>query len=149
MTLDQVGIDFLVKEEGGYILHPYKDSVGIPTISVGVTHYENGTKVSMSDANITQQRAQELFQSILKYFEDMVTYHVIVSITQNQFNALVSLAYNIGDNFKYSTVLKLVNKDPNDPNIGEAFEAWKKAGKDLFALLPRRKREVQLYYSNE
>ena len=35
------GINFLIKEEG-IILKPYRDSVGIPTIGIGCTYYENG-----------------------------------------------------------------------------------------------------------
>ena len=38
------GINFLIKEEG-IILKPYRDSVGIPTIGIGCTYYENGQKV--------------------------------------------------------------------------------------------------------
>lgn len=147
MHLDEVGINFLVKEEGGYILHPYKDSKGIPTIGVGNTYYEDGTKVSMNDSIITKDRAESLFKIIVHNFELMVYSHLAKTITQNQFNALVSLAYNIGDAFKQSTVLKLVNKDPNDLNITEAFEAWCRAGTNKTALLSRRKREAQLYFT--
>lgn len=146
-TLDQNGIDFLVRQEGGYILHPYADSRGIPTIGVGCTYYEDGTKVKMTDPNITQDRAETLFKKIVRNFELMVYSHLSKNVNQNQFDALVSLAYNIGDAFKQSTVLRLVNMNPDDPNIADAFEAWKRAGSDEFALLPRRKREVELYFS--
>lgn len=148
MILDKIGIDFIANEEGGFILHPYKDSRGIPTISAGVTYYEDGTNVSIDDLNISQERAEELFSNTLKIFQESVSNDLKSILNQNQFNALVSITYNIGiGGFKESTLLKLVNVNPNDPNITSAFEMWKKSGNDEFALLPRRKREAKLYFS--
>lgn len=50
-------------------------------------------------------------------------------ITQNQFNTLVSLAYNIGVGaFGRSTLLRKVNANPNDPTIGAEFLKWVNAG---------------------
>lgn len=148
MILDKIGIDFIAKEEGGFILHPYKDSKGIPTISAGVTYYENGKNVSMNDPNISLERAEQLFSNTLKTFQESVSNDLKTTLNQNQFNGLVSICYNIGTGgFKGSTLLKLVNQNPNDPNITSAFEMWKKAGSDLFALLPRRRREAKLYFT--
>jgi lysozyme len=68
-------------------------------------------------------------------------------ISQSQFNALVSLCFNIGiAAFKGSTVLRRVNADPNDPDITQAFLMWKNAGNKP-VLLARRKRESALYFS--
>lgn len=148
MQLDDKGLQFLANEEGGFILHPYKDSRGIPTISAGVTYYENGVSVKMADPNIELNRAKQLFHNIVSLFERDINTYVTKPITQNQFNALVSICYNIGQGgFNHSTLLQEVDKNPNDPNITKAFEMWKKAGNDLYALLPRRKREAQLYFS--
>ncbi len=139
-TLDKKGIDFLIKEEG-IALHPYLDSVGISTIGIGNTYYENGGRVKMTDSPITKERAIELFKSVLKHYVWSVTRD---DITQNQFSALVSLCYNIGvGGFKGSTLVKRVNKNPNDIKIAEAFKMWKKPT----VLLPRRKREVALYFT--
>ncbi len=55
--LDKTGIAFLAQNEGE-ILHPYKDSVGIPTIGIGCTYYENGTRVKMTDPPITRERSR-------------------------------------------------------------------------------------------
>lgn len=148
MILDKIGIDFIANEEGGFILYPYKDSRGIPTISAGVTYYENGKSVTIEDPNITQDRAEELFSNISKQFELGVTNLVKVKITQNQFNALVSITYNIGlEGFRNSTLLRIVNKDPNDNSIPVDFEMWHKAGDNEYELLPRRKREAKLYFT--
>jgi lysozyme len=138
------GLKFIAKEEG-CVLKPYKDSVGIPTIGVGCTYYENGERVKMTDSPITEARALQLFKNLLKTYEMCVYAHTRDDINQNQFDALVSLCFNIGTGaFNKSTLVKKVNANPNDPTIGAAFEMWKNAGGKPI-LLNRRKREYQLY----
>jgi lysozyme len=138
------GLKFIAKEEG-CVLKPYKDSVGIPTIGVGCTYYESGERVKMTDSPITEARALQLFKNLLKTYEMCVYAHTRNDINQNQFDALVSLCFNIGTGaFNKSTLVKKVNANPNDPTIGAAFEMWKNAGGKPI-LLNRRKREYQLY----
>jgi len=142
-SMDQAGINFLVGEEG-IVLHPYLDSVGIPTIGVGCTYYEDGNRVTMRDSSISKDRAISLFKNVLKNYEQTVWSLTRDDINQNQFNALVSICYNIGVNgFKNSTLLRLVNKNPKDPAIVDAFRMWRKPA----VLLPRRNREAKLYFS--
>lgn len=144
--MDDHGIDFLINEEG-LILHPYKDSVGIPTIGVGCTYYENGQRVTMGDPPITKERAIQLFRNLLKNYERTVWSITRDDITQNMFNALTSLCFNIGvAAFKGSTVVRLVNVNPKDPGISKAFEMWRNAGGKPI-LLARRKREAKLYFT--
>lgn len=146
-TLDQRGRDFLAKEEG-IILHPYLDSVGIPTIGIGCTYYPGGRRVTMQDEPLKDvQAAWNLFDGVNSSFLFTVYSTTRDDINQNQFNALVSLCYNIGPvAFKGSTVLKLVNKNPSDPKIAGAFEMWKNAGGKP-VLLRRRQREAKMYFS--
>jgi lysozyme len=146
-TLDQRGRDFLAKEEG-IKLKPYLDSVGIPTIGIGCTYYPGGRRVTMKDTPLPNvQAAWLLFDAVNNSFMLTVYSTTRDDINQNQFNALVSLCYNIGPGgFKGSTVLKLVNKNPNDPKIGAAFEMWKNAGGKPI-LLGRRRREAKMYFS--
>lgn len=147
-TLDQRGRDFLAKEEG-IKLAPYLDSVGIPTIGIGCTFYPNGKRVTMKDKPLKNvQAAWDLFDAVNNTFMLTVYSTTRDDINQNQFNALVSLCYNIGTGgFKGSTVLKLVNKNPNDPKIAGAFEMWQNAGNKKGLLLGRRRREAKLYFS--
>lgn len=146
MTTSQKGIDFISKEEG-LVLHPYLDSVKKPTIGIGSTYWEDGRPVSMSDKPITKERAFELFRTTLKRYEAQVNKSVPRPINQNQFDALVSLCYNIGTaGFASSTVAKKVNANPCDPEIRTWFEAWRNAGGKPI-LLSRRKREAILYFS--
>jgi lysozyme len=144
--MDNKGIEFLVNEEG-LVLHPYLDDGGVPTIGVGCTYYENGSRVKMTDPAISRERAIELYRHILKNYETTVWSVTRDDISQNQFNALTSICFNIGVGaFKKSTLLKRVNNNPNDPSIKEAFKMWRfDNGKPV--LLGRRIRESKLYFS--
>lgn len=143
-TVSQNGLNFLIREEG-LVLKPYLCPAGTPSIGVGCTFYEDGRRVKMSDPYITQERAIELLKFVLKGFEQKVARVTRDDINQNQFEALVSLAFNIGTGaFDGSTVLKLVNANPTDQAIEQAFLAWRfSAGKPI--LLARRQREYRLY----
>lgn len=142
--MDAAGLAFLTQEEG-LRNTPYLDSVGIPTIGVGMTYYpDTGKKVTLQDPQITKEKAIEYFKQMVKIYESAVYSVTRDDINQNQFNALCSLCYNIGVNaFKKSTVVKRVNANPNDSNIGDAFMMWKKPA----VLIKRRQREVKLYFS--
>jgi lysozyme len=147
------GIQFLIREEG-LILKPYKDSVGIPTIGVGMTYYpDSGRKVQMTDPELTADRAIKYFREMLKIYELGVYAVTRDDITANQFDALTSLTYNIGvAGFKASSLLKRVNANLNDPEIAKAFLAYSNARIDGIkrpVLLGRRKREADLYFSKD
>lgn len=140
-TTSPAGIEFLIANEG-LVLHPYLDTVGVATIGVGSTYYEDGNRVKLSDPTITKARAIELFKYTLKHYELAVYSNTRDDITQNEFDALVSFTYNIGVNgFKKSTLLKRINARASDQSIENAFMMWTKNPE----LKGRRKREVALY----
>lgn len=146
MVTSQKGIDFIIKEEG-IVLKPYLDAVKKPTIGVGSTFWEDGTPVNMTDKPITKERAMSLFKTTLKRYEAQVNKSVTRPINQNQFDALVSLCYNIGTNgFAGATVPKKVQANPCDPEIRYWFEAWRNSGGKPI-LLGRRQREATFYFS--
>lgn len=150
-SLDRRGREFMAAEEG-IKLKPYLDSAGIPTIGIGCTWYPGGRKVTLNDKPLdNEQVAWELFDAVNESYLMTVYSTTRDDINQNQFNALISLCYNIGSgNFKSSTVLKLVNNNPNDTNIIVAFCRWRFAtvdGSKKPILLGRRKREAELYFT--
>ena len=146
--LNQTGYD-LIKQFEGLMLKPYLCSAKVPTIGYGNTFYENGVKVKMSDAQITKQRAEELLKINADRFASKVTNLLKKEVTQNQFNALVSFAYNVGSGaLASSTLLKLVNINPNDGNIAKEFLKWNKGGgKIIDGLTKRRMKESALYFT--
>lgn len=147
--LDNNGLA-LIKYFEGCVLHPYLDQVGIPTIGYGQTYYPGtGKKVTMEDDNITQQQANEMLLIMLKPFELAVYSTTRDDLKQNEFNALVSLTYNIGTGgFKGSTVQRLVNQGISGLQLKLAFLMWTKAdGHVLNDLVIRRTKEYNTYIS--
>jgi len=139
----------LIKAFEGFRSKPYKCPAGIPTIGYGATFYPGGKKVTMADAPITEEQGTELLQSMLVNFEKYVDSYCRDDINQNQFDALVSFAYNLGPaNLKSSTLLKKVNANPEDETIRAEFKKWVKAGgKTLQGLVKRRTAEADLYFT--
>lgn len=148
MRISQKGIE-LIKRFEGFASSPYLCSAGVPTIGYGSTYYEDGTKVKLSDSSISEEKAESLFKKVVNHYELAVDSIVRNDITQNQFDALVSFAYNVGvTNFKNSTLIKKVNANPNDPDITKQFMRWIRAGgKVIKGLINRRRVEAQLYFS--
>jgi lysozyme len=145
MRLDDNGYNALHEREG-LKLKPYLDTQGIPTIAMGNTYYLDGKKVTMKDKVLTMREAYKLGSVTSDNFAKQVNALLTKEVTQNQFNALVSLAYNIGINgFAKSTVLRRVNANPNDPTIKSAFMMWTK-NKELIG---RRKSEVEQYFRKQ
>ena len=150
MRLSVIGLD-LIKRYEGFSSKPYLCPAGVPTIGYGSTYYENGQKVELSDPPITEDWAVQLLLNNVILYEKAVATMVVSSINQNQFDALVSFCYNVGvTNFKKSTLLKIVNNNPNDPNVAIQFGRWIRAnGRVLAGLVKRRKSEADLYFSGQ
>lgn len=146
MKIGTEGIN-LIKEFEKCKLKAYLDSRNIPTIGWGNTFYEDGSKVKMGET-ITQERADELFVNILKDFEEKLNSLVTSILNQNQFDAIMTFVYNIGQEaFSISTILKKINLNPNDPTIALEFMRWNKsAGRVLNGLTRRRQQEASLYF---
>ena len=148
MRLDAKGYE-LIKGFEGLSLKPYLCSAKVPTIGYGNTFYTNGIKVTMSDAPITKEKANEMLKVIADSFALKVSKIVPNNLTQNQFNALVSFAFNLGvQALSNSTLLRLVKINPNDGNIAKEFLRWNKAGgKVIDGLTKRRIKESALYFT--
>ena len=148
MKLSDKGYE-LIKRFEGYSDRPYKCPAGISTIGYGNTYYPNGTKVKITDKAITKEYANEILAHTADEFAEDVLKLVKSKITVNQLNALTSFAYNVGvANLQKSTLLKLVNINPNDGNIAKEFLKWNKAaGKVLNGLTNRRIAESALYFT--
>lgn len=148
MKLDEKGYQ-LIAEFEGLRLSPYLCSAGVPTIGYGSTFYPSGKKVTMQDKPITQATALWMLKETANKFAVEVDKLVIPALKQNQFNALVSFAFNLGTSaLGKSTLLKKVNANPNDPTIRNEFAKWNKAGgRVLDGLTKRRTKEANLYFS--
>lgn len=146
--IDSSGLTLITASEG-FKPAPYLCPANVPTIGYGTTRYPNGKKVSLKDAAISQLQGLEFLKHDVAVFELAVDAMATDALTQNQFNALVSFAYNLGSTaLKSSTLLKKVNTNPNDSGITAEFLRWVYAnGKKMPGLVTRRTKEAQLYFS--
>ena len=141
----------LICEFEGLRLKPYLCSNRISTIGYGNTYYPNGKRVTLLDDAITKEYAFEIFKTIADKFAKRVDDMVTSEITQNQFNALVSFAYNVGTGaFATSTLLKKVNNNSNDVAIKNEFLKWVRANKKVIqGLVNRRNKEALIYFASK
>lgn len=127
------------------VLQAYDDGVGVMTIGVGHTAAA-GRPVPRRGLTITLEEASDLFAKDLGKYEKAVNDAVKVSVNQAQFDAMVSLCFNIGPGaFKRSSVLRHLNKGDYG-RAAASFGLWNKAkGKVLRGLVKRRKAETQIF----
>ena len=163
MTMSDDGVNWLKAKEdkvldkqGNHII--YDDQTGRPVntneplprgATIGYGHliksgedFRNG---------ISETKATELLRIDIATLEKVVKNNISVPLKQNQFDALVFLAYNIGaKNFTNSTVVKYINnpnfRSPIYPNLELAWKAWNRSqGKTSKGLINRRNQEWNLY----
>jgi len=140
MNINQAGID-IVKSFETCRLKAFKPTPNdVWTIGWGRTR-----GVSEGDT-CTQEEADAWLLEDLAAAEDCVNHAVTASITDNEFSACVSLAYNIGCHaFENSTLVHLLNQSDYN-GAQEQFGRWnKQAGKPLAGLTRRRAAEAALF----
>jgi lysozyme len=144
------GLAFVAREEGT-VLHVYLDSAGVPTIGVG-----HVVKAGESyPSGITHDQALALLRQDIHTAESAVNEHIKVTITQNQFDACVSFAFNAGGGaFAGSSLLTLINSGQSGDaeKVTLAFSVWSKRHDPKTGglvtdqgLLNRRHREATLF----
>jgi len=140
MTISQKGID-LIKHFEGLRLESYRCPKGIWTIGYG------HTKDVTPGMVITQDEAEAYLREDVRWCERVVNFNC-AKLNQSQFDALCSFVFNVGSgNFKTSTLLRKVKKDPNDETIRGEFAKWVKAnGNTLPGLVNRRKQEADMFF---
>lgn len=132
MRTSQKGID-LIKSFEGLRLKSYQDSVGVWTIGYGTTR---GIGPGMS---ITTEQAERMLMNDIARFEPELDKQAKVSLSQSQWDALMSFIYNLGSaNLGSSTLLKLLNSG-DYAGAAEQFPRWNKAGGQVLAGLTKRR----------
>lgn len=132
----------ILKEFEGLRLKEYIDAGGY--LSIGYGHLlQNGERF---EDGITKEKAEELLQQDVQDAEFVVDGMITVPLNQNQFDALVSFAYNIGgDQFAKSTLVRLLN-DGEYNEVPHQLSRWNKSnGKVIKALVRRRRKEGELF----
>jgi lysozyme len=113
----------LIMQREGVRLHAYRDERGIITIGVGHTAFA-GPPVPYMGMAITNVEADQILSNDLGKFEEAVNQAVKVPVSQHAFDAMVSLAFNIGTGgFIGSTVVHKINAGDMQ-GAADAFLMW-------------------------
>lgn len=135
----------LIKYYEGLALKAYFDVTGY-AIGYGQHTYSDGKTVQASH-KITKDFANAEFDKYIAKWEKDVAKYITSNLSDNQFSAVVSYAYNRGlGAFSKSTLLKMINQNPNDSRIKDQFVIeWGTSTKYKTTLIKRRKAEAEFY----
>jgi lysozyme len=154
MQISEKGLS-LIKKEERFMARKYLCPAGKPTIGYG--HVILPSEAHLNTATLTEAQASELLvKDVARQYGAHVASRLTRAVTQNQFDALVSLTYNIGTGgFDKSSVLRLANAgNTSHEAICQAFGLWNKVTNPKTkklevsnGLTVRRAREAALYLS--
>lgn len=125
----------------GFSATPYSDFKGY---SIGYGHLiQPGENLTV----VTRDQAREILSSDVAWAEAAVRDAIHVPLTQAQFDALVSFAFNVGQGaFKRSTLVKRINA--GDPGASSEFDRWVYAGGRINGALENRRRAERALYES-
>lgn len=148
MDMSKNGYAFTAAREG-LALKPYIDSGGVKTVGLGSTQSDIWDLDRWAwDREITIEKAVEIYkEGMKKYISGVNRALTRLTIPQNQFDALVSITYNIGvGGMTGSTFMKYVNAGRPVKDIVKAVKMWNKDnGKVVQGLVNRRQQECDLF----
>lgn len=119
----------------GNRLKAYHDTKGIPTIGVGHTSAAGPPEVHMG-LTITADQSDEILMRDLKTFEDILNKALKVPVADHEFDALLSIMFNVGPKFATSTAIRRLNAG-DKAGVPAAIMMWNKPSE----IIGRRKSE--------
>lgn len=145
VAINQATIN-LIKDFEGFRAETYLDAVGVPTIGYGTTAMAGVGIEPRAGMKVTEQQAEAYLLKTVEKFAAQIVPSIKRPTNDNEFGAMVSLAYNIGPGaFKRSSVLRHFNAGDKS-RAADAFLMWNKAGgKVLKGLVRRREAERALF----
>ena len=138
----------IIKEFEGFRSKAYLDTGGVWTIGYGTIKYPNGVSVKKGDT-CTEAQADKWMQSDCAWVRKTLRTKITSKkLNQNQYDALASFIYNVGETqFGNSTLLSLINRD-NFQGAASQFGRWvNDNGKRIQGLVNRRAAEKKLFLS--
>jgi GH24 family phage-related lysozyme (muramidase) len=137
----------LIKSHEGLRLNAYLCPANVWTIGYGHTSGA-GAPTVVKGMKITREEADAILRRDLGTFERGVSRRVKVGLSQSQFDALVSFAFNVGlGAFERSTLLRKLNAGRYGDVPGELMKWTKGGGRELPGLVNRRRDEAGLWRS--
>lgn len=134
------------------ILSPYLDSGGVKTVGIGSTSSDIPDLASWPwNKTLSVEEAVEIYRKGLSKYETAVNKKLNKEIPQHQFDALVSITYNIGvGGMANSTFMKLMLKGAASKDITNAMTAWNRDnGRVVQGLVNRRAKEASLFLTGQ
>jgi lysozyme len=124
----------------GGLIAPYLCPAGVPTIGRGATHYEDGKRVSMSDAPITEAQAEQLFDWMLpKYQAAALAASPGLVLWPKRLAAITDFVFNCGGpRYRASTLRRKVDAGEWDAAAQE-MRKWVRGGGVILPGLVRRR----------
>ena len=146
MKVSKLGID-LIKHFEGLKLTAYKPVPTEKYYTIGIGHYGADVKKDMA---ISEKQAEELFRKDIATIETTLN-KMGINFTQNEFDALVSFIFNLGQgNFNNSTLKKYILQGKSDIEICDQIIRWVNSnGKPLLGLKRRRVAEANMWLGQE
>jgi lysozyme len=137
----------LIRELEGFKAEAYLDTGGVWTIGFGTIKYPDGMRVRKGD-KCTRGQAEVWLKNDSAWVDACLDRTVKTKLNQNQFDALASFVYNIGESaFRKSTMLTLINQNSFTAAVGQ-FDRWVfDNGKRIQGLVNRRAKEKALFLS--
>lgn len=140
MNIGKAGLELIKKWEG------VKLTAYLPTPNDVWTIGYGHTKTARPGMTITLEEAENLLVRDLQWVEEALTKHVKVPLSQNQFDALASFVYNLGEtNFASSTLLRKLNQSDYAGAADQLLRWNKQKGVVLKGLTNRRTEEKALF----
>jgi lysozyme len=137
----------VIRRFEGLRLNPYLDSIGVPTIGIGATYYQNGLRVTLQDSPITKEAANNLLAWMIRtvYLPRVLELCPTLD-TDNRIAAITSFAFNLGvKSLEHSTLRKKILAK-NWSAVPDELEKWNKAGGVVnTGLTKRRAAEAALF----
>lgn len=135
----------IIRDAEGFRSTAYLDTGGVWTIGFGTIKYPNGTSVKKGDT-CTRNEAEQWLKNDCVWVDACLDKSVKVNLNQNQFDALASFVYNIGETaFIKSTMLTLINQN-SMATAASQFDRWVfDNGKRIQGLVNRRVKEKSLF----
>lgn len=136
----------------GYRRLAYDDGAGVQTVGFGSTRHEDGRPVRPGDSMEPVRAVRRLAADADAAAREVARCIGDVPLHQHEFDAFVSLAYNIGAGaFCRSTVVRRLRQSPPDyAGACEAIRMWNRAGGEVLpGLVARREAEARWCLTGE
>lgn len=146
MRIDAEGVNLIAGFEG-YVGRPYNDAVGYATVGYGhlIAYRHVNSHDIASFSGWTQADYKRLLRQDCAKFEAAVRNAIHVQLTQGEFNALVSLAFNCGPGAVQGNIARLANSGHKDQIPGVMRQYVRAGGVVLRGLVDRREREIRVF----